>query len=128
MIRGLLAAALCAPLLSACVVYADDAAHDIQIVVPARTPQEGTVEVLRGVRFENGQMVIRVDSNGCTRAEDFILVDRGPDIVSDDALSTLTVLRARPDLCKALVPEGVEINIHAAAAGDIFALGNPLKP
>lgn len=104
MIRSLIAAALCAPLLSACVIYADDAA-DRDVMVRINRSAEAPLETVRSARIENGRLVVRVESNGCTDAADFAV-----DVTAgDDGWTDLALRRTDADLCKALVPDGVEV-------------------
>ena len=104
MIRSLLAAALCAPLLSACVIYADDAA-DRDVMVRINRSDDAPLETVRAARIDNGRLVVRVESNGCTDAADFAV-----DVTAgDDGWTDLTLRRTDPDLCKALVPDGVDV-------------------
>jgi len=101
--RGLLLVAVAAPMLSGCVIYANDGGEDVKVTVGSTTTTVGDAETLRSVRFETGALVARVDSNGCTQASDFAVA------VTDGTPVELTLTRSSPDLCKALVPDGVEL-------------------
>ncbi len=104
MIRGLLAAALCAPLLSACVIYADDAA-DRDVVVRINRTADAPLETVRAARIEGGRLIVRADSNGCTSAANFAV-----DVTAgDDGWTDLALRRTDPDPCKALVSDGVDV-------------------
>ena len=73
----------------------------------------------------NGALVVRVDSNGCTQAADFEVS------VSDNTPTEITLRRTKPDLCKALVPDGVELRWTYAdldlEPGTPARILNPLK-
>ncbi|KAI6244299.1 S-formylglutathione hydrolase [Aphelenchoides fujianensis] len=73
---------------SACVIIdADEGHHDVT-----------------AVRVERDDLVIRVSSNGCTRSDDFSVESQ-----RRDGLTAFTFTRKRPDMCRALIAEGVEL-------------------
>ena len=123
----LLAGAVLSPLLSACVVHVTDDGPRVLERGARVSIQTARLEPVRSARITDGRLYVRVDSNGCTQAEDFAVhVD-----VSDDGAVGLGVEREDPDLCKALVPDGVELSwslqdLDATASGP-FRLLNPLK-
>ena len=80
---------------------------------PVAAPAQAAppAEAIRSARFEDGALVVRVDSNGCTQTADFELS------VVDGAPADITVRRVREDLCKALVAEGVELRWTYADLG-----------
>lgn len=102
--RVLIAAALSAPLLSGCVIYADESAEK-DVIVRFTDQAPPSLETVRAARIENGRLIVRVDSNGCTDAADFA-VDLAP---SSDGWTEIALRRTDQDLCKALVPDGVEV-------------------
>lgn len=119
-------AAMSSLLLSACVVHVNDdgprrAGRDVSISIQTRD-----LEPVRAARVEGGRFFVRVNSNGCTDAGDFdVHVE-----VSDDGAVGLGVERTQADLCKALVPDGVELSwslsdLEVTAPGP-FRLLNPL--
>lgn len=126
-IKALLLAALSTPLLSGCVVYANDGGEDVTVRMGSETTTVETVEAetLRSARFENGALVVRVDSNGCTDASDFAVA-----LAEGDA-TDVTLTRQTPDLCKALVPEGVELRWTyedlGLEAGGAARVTNPIR-
>lgn len=105
MIRVLIAAALAAPLLSGCVIYANEEAEK-DVVVRFSDQAPAALEAVRGARIADGRLVVRVDSGGCTEAADFA-VDLTP---ADDGWTEIALRRTDADLCKALVPDGVEVS------------------
>ncbi|RYG19318.1 MAG: hypothetical protein EON96_03230 [Caulobacteraceae bacterium] len=109
LVKGLAVAALVAPLLSACVIYDNDAGENVSVNVTRNDAPPA--EAIREARFANGALVARVDSNGCTQASDFELS------VSDNTPTEITLRRTKPDLCKALVPNGVELRWTYADLG-----------
>ena len=123
--RVLLLAAVAAPMLSGCVIYARDGGEDVKVTVGSTTTTVGDAETLRSVRFENGALIARVDSNGCTQASDFAVA------VTDGTPVELTLTRASQDLCKALVPEGVELRWTyeelGVATGSAVRVINPVR-
>lgn len=96
---------------SACVIIdADDGGkRDVSVKI---NDGNDALEPLYGVALEKGELVARVSSNGCTKAEDFkVVADRRESGVA------VTLTRERPDLCRALVPEGKELRFDLDAMG-----------
>lgn len=106
MIRALLAAALAAPLLSGCVIYADDSSEKDVVVSWSGDRTAPALEAVRTARIADGRLTVRVESNGCTDASHFA-VDLTP---ADDGWTDIVLRRNAEDLCKALVPDGVEVS------------------
>lgn len=125
-LRVLVAGATLLPLLSACVVHVSDDGPRIVGSGERVSIESLDLEAVRAPRIEDGRLVLRVDSNGCTRAEDFAFVYQ-----EADDWTAIGVHRRSPDHCKALVPDGVELRWPIAAPG--VAVGaemrllNPLK-
>lgn len=113
MTRALLAAAACVPLLTGCVIYADDSGETVMVRMGSSTEitTAAALEPLRGVRFADGALIAQVDSNGCTTAADFAVS------VVEGEPAELTLTRTRPDPCKAIVREGVEVRWSFEALG-----------
>ncbi len=101
LVKGLAAAALAAPLLSACVIYDSEAGENVSVAVTRNDAPPA--EAIREARFADGALVVRVDSNGCTQALDFEVA------VADNTPAEITLRRTKADLCKVLVPDGVEL-------------------
>ncbi len=123
LVKGLAVVALVAPLLSACVIYDSDAGENVSVNL--RRDDVPPAEAIREARFADGALVARVDSNGCTQASDFEVS------VSDGAPVEITLGRTKQDLCKALVPDGVELRWTYAdlglEPGTPARILNPLK-
>ena len=68
-------------------------------------------EAIRTAYVHDGSLVVRVDSNGCTSASDFELA------VTDGEPAEVTLKRTKPDNCRALLAEGVELRWTYADLG-----------
>lgn len=112
MIRAVVAAALCAPLLSGCVIYANEGGER-DVVVNWADGAKPALEAVRSARIADGRLIVRVDSNGCTDASHF-MVDLTP---VDDGVTNIALRRNAEDLCKALVPDGVEVSWSLSELG-----------
>lgn len=121
--RALLVAALAAPLLSGCVIYANEGG-DKDVVVRAANSGDLTrppLEAVRTARVRDGRLIVRVDSNGCTEVSDFAVELT----TTVDGWTEAAVNRTEPDLCKALVPDGVEVSWTFSELG--VEPGTPLR-
>jgi hypothetical protein len=124
--RGLALSAAVTPLLAACVIYDSEAGETVVVRVGGASEAVSLgSETLRAVRFEGGALVVRADSNGCTAAADFAVA------ISEGDVTDITLTRQSPDLCKALVPDGVELRWTYAElgleAGDAVRVTNPVR-
>ncbi len=113
MIRALVVAALCAPLLSGCVIYADDSSEKDVVVSWTGDRASPALEAVRSARIADGRLTVRVESNGCTDASHFA-VDLTP---TDGGVTEIALRRNAEDLCKALVPDGVEVSWSLSELG-----------
>ena len=113
-LKGLALAAAIAPLLGACVIYDSDADDTVSVRVGSHTTTAVSepLETLRAVRFEPGALVVVAGSNGCTDASSFSV-----EVSEGDGPTGVTLTRQKPDLCKALVPDGVELRWTYAELG-----------
>jgi|TARA_R110002051_G_scaffold1274_1_gene7048 hypothetical protein len=127
MSRVLIAAAACLPLLGGCVIYADDSGEAVVVRMESGTEISTveTPETLRSIRFADGALVARVDSNGCTSAADFAVS------VAEGTPVDITLTRTRQDPCKAIVADGVELRWSYSelglAPGQAARVANPLR-
>lgn len=128
MIRALIAAAVLAPLLGGCVIYSSEGGErDVSVRVASSSDLEPAPppEAVRAARFDNGRLTVRANSNGCTSASDFEVLLVGADPAE------LTLTRSRPDLCRALVPDGVELSWTyqelGLEPGETARLRNPIR-
>jgi hypothetical protein len=79
------------------------------------SPRELGTAVLREVAIQDGQLRFRVDSNGCTDAGSFkVRVRRSDGRAPKTAHYQLTIERVRSDECKAILWEGVVIEMDLA--------------
>lgn len=104
-IRMLLAGLVAAPLLSGCVVYSNDSGQRETVVTGPNALAPEPLEAVRSARVENDRLIVRVGSNGCTEATNFSF-----DLTEQDGFTELAIRRTTPDLCRALVREGVELS------------------
>lgn len=113
-LKGLALAAAITPLLGACVIYDSNADDTVTVRVGSNTAVAvGTpLETLRAVRFEPGALVVQADSNGCTDETSFAV-----HIADNEGPAQVSLTRERPDNCKALVREGVELRWTYAELG-----------
>lgn len=131
--RALRAAAILAPVLTlalalgGCVIYSQEGG-DRQVAVhvgDAAPAASAALEPVRAVRAEDGRLIVRVDSNGCTQAADFAVRIEESDPVR------VRLERQKPDHCRALVPDGVEVSWTyeelGLTAGQAVRLFNPLR-
>lgn len=127
MTRIVIAAAACVPLLTGCVIYAEDSGEMVMVRMDADTEitTVAAPEALRAVRLADGALIAQVDSNGCTSAADFAVS------VAEGAPVDITLTRTRPDLCRAIVREGVELRWSYSelglTAGQTARITNPLR-
>lgn len=98
------AAAALLPLLGGCVIYSNEGGEKISIVADQGTTRAEALEAVRKVDFDGQQLNVVVGSNGCTETSSFEVK------IKDGDPAELTLTRRTPDLCKALVPEGVTVS------------------
>ena len=94
---------------SACVIIdADDVRHEAITAQGSNQP----LAPLMAARVDGADLVVRVTSNGCTRQEDFSVETQ-----RRDGLTAFSFVRKRPDNCKALIADGVELRYPLDAFG-----------
>lgn len=83
-----------------------------QTLKVSRSPRELGAAVLRDLSVHEGKIRFRVDSGGCTDASSFkVRVRREEDLTPKSAHFQLTIERVRADECKAMLREGVVIEL-----------------
>ncbi|MBU4435570.1 MAG: hypothetical protein KKC14_14285 [Alphaproteobacteria bacterium] len=92
---------------SACVIIDADDHPDTSVNI-----SKSDLEPIQGATIDKDALVIRVSSNGCTNAADFAV-----DSSHRDGAATFTFTRKRPDLCRALMAEGVDLRFPLDAYG-----------
>ncbi|MGU3457322.1 hypothetical protein ACLBV5_13520 [Brevundimonas sp. M1A4_2e] len=114
-----LAAATLLPLLGGCVIYSNEGGEKISIVADQGTTRVEALEAVRKVDFDGQRLNVVVGSNGCTETSSFEVK------IKDGEPAELTLTRRTPDLCKALVPEGVTVSWTYAELG--LEPGQPVR-
>jgi len=101
------------PLLGGCVIYSSDGGERKVNINPANqvVTQPEALEAVRKVDFDGQRMNVVVGSNGCTEASSFEVK------IKDGDPAELSLTRRAPDLCKALVREGVVVSWTYAELG-----------
>ena len=92
---------------SACVIIDADDHPDTSVNIT-----KTDLEPIQGASIDKGDLVIRVSSNGCTNAADFAVDSR-----QRDGAATFAFTRKRPDLCRALMAQGVDLRFPLDAYG-----------
>jgi len=109
------------PLLGGCVIYSSDGGERKVNINPANqvVTQPEALEAVRKVDFDGQRMNVVVGSNGCTEASSFEVK------IKDGDPAELSLTRRAPDLCKALVREGVVVSWTYAELG--LEPGQPVR-
>jgi len=118
-IRAAVAAVALLPLLGGCVIYSNEGGEKISIVADQGTTRAEALEAVRKVDFDGQRLNVVVGSNGCTETSSFEVK------IKDGDPAELTLTRRTPDLCKALVPEGVTVSWTYAELG--LERGQPVR-
>jgi len=113
------AAAALLPLLGGCVIYSNEGGEKISIVADQGTTRAEALEAVRKVDFDGQRLNVVVGSNGCTETSSFEVK------IKDGEPAELTLTRRTPDLCKALVPDGVTVSWTYAELG--LEPGQPVR-
>lgn len=100
----------------------------------SRNPHEVGEVVLRELSIRDGKVILRVDSGGCTDTSSIRpRVRLEPSPAGQIPRYTATFERVRPDDCKALLLEGVELEYRIVEdlgikGAHLLTLTNPLQP
>ena len=113
------AAAALLPLLGGCVIYSNEGGEKVSIVTDQGATRAEALEVVRKVDFDGQRLNVVVGSNGCTETSSFEVK------IKDGDPAELTLTRRTPDLCKALVAEGVTVSWTYAELG--LERGQPVR-
>ena len=107
-----LAAAALLPLLGGCVIYSNEGGEKVSVNVSDQiAAKTEALEAVRKVDFDGQRLNVVVGSNGCTEASSFEVK------IKDGDPAELSLTRRTPDLCKALVREGVTVSWTYAELG-----------
>ena len=110
--RGaLLAVGALLPLLGGCVIYSNGGGEKVSVVTEPNMAKTEVVEAVRRVDFDGQRLTVVVGSNGCTEASSFEVK------IKDTDPAELSLIRRSPDLCKAIVREGVAVSWTYAELG-----------
>jgi len=109
------------PLLGGCVIYSSEGGER-KVNINAANQVAVQTEVLEAVRkidFDGQRLSVVVGSNGCTEASSFEVK------IKDTDPTELSLIRRAPDLCKAIVREGVTVSWTYAELG--LTAGQPVR-
>ena len=107
-----LAAAALLPLLGGCVIYSNEGGEKVSVNVSDQiAAKTEALEAVRKVDFDGQRLNVVVGSNGCTEASSFELK------IKDGDPAELSLTRRTPDLCSAIVREGVTVSWTYAELG-----------
>lgn len=106
-----LAAAALLPLLGGCVIYSNEGGEKVSVMPDRVAAKTEALEAVRKVDFDGQRLNVVVGSNGCTEASSFELK------IKDGDPAELSLIRRTPDLCKAIVREGVTVSWTYAELG-----------
>ncbi|MFK0298376.1 hypothetical protein ACIQTU_04060 [Brevundimonas sp. NPDC090276] len=99
------------PLLGGCVIYSSDGGERKVNINNQVVAQAEVLEAVRKVDFDGQRLTVVVGSNGCTEASSFEVK------IKDTDPAELSLIRRAPDLCKAIVREGVAVSWTYAELG-----------
>lgn len=107
-----LAAVALLPLLGGCVIYSNEGGEKVSVNVSDQiAAKTEALEAVRKVDFDGQRLNVVVGSNGCTEASSFEVK------IKDGDPTELSLTRRTPDLCRALVREGVTVSWTYAELG-----------
>ena len=101
------------PLLGGCVIYSSEGGERKVNINAANqvAVQSEVLEAVRKIDFDGQRLSVVVGSNGCTEASSFEVK------IKDTDPTELSLIRRAPDLCKAIVREGVTVSWTYAELG-----------
>ena len=106
-----LAAAALLPLLGGCVIYSNEGGEKVSVMSDRVAVETEALEAVRKVDFDGQRLNVVVGSNGCTEASSFEIK------IKDGDPAELSLTRRTPDLCRAIVREGVTVSWTYAELG-----------
>ena len=115
-----LAAVALLPLLGGCVIYSNEGGEKVSVNVSDQiAAKTEALEAVRKVDFDGQRLNVVVGSNGCTEASSFEVK------IKDGDPAELSLTRRTPDLCKAIVRDGVTVSWTYAELG--LTAGQPVR-
>lgn len=100
------------PLLGGCVIYSNEGGEKVSVNVSDQiAAKTEALEAVRKVDFDGQRLNVVVGSNGCTEASSFEVK------IKDGDPAELSLTRRTPDLCKAIVRDGVTVSWTYAELG-----------
>ena len=118
-IRAAVAAVALLPLLGGCVIYSNEGGEKVSVMSDRVAVETETLEAVRKVDFDGQRLNVVVGSNGCTEASSFEVK------IKDADPTELSLIRRTPDLCRAIVREGVVVSWTYAELG--LTAGEPVR-
>ena len=114
------------PLLGGCIIYSAEHAKTVSVSATESVQNKGApLEAVSRVNLDGKKLTVVVGSNGCTQMSHFEVH------VKEAETTEVSLVRREPDLCRAIVPEGVtlswtyeELGLQAGKAVKIL---NPLS-
>ncbi len=122
---ALAAIALIVPFACACaVVPQKEAAAPVVETIAQLDPKVGGFEPVFAAASDREAVTFRVNSNGCTTKQDFAV-----DVRREGTDATVTLRRLRPDACRHVKPQNVDVKFAfqelGLQHGDAIRFGNP---
>jgi hypothetical protein len=106
-----LAAVALLPLLGGCVIYSNEGGEKVSVMSDRVAVETEALEAVRKVDFDGQRLNVVVGSNGCTETASFEVK------IKDGKPAELSLIRRTPDLCRAIVREGVTVSWTYAELG-----------
>ena len=124
-IVSMAAAAALMPLLAGCIVISSDKGETVSVMSTDHGTDHGqALEPLSRINFDGQKMTVVVGSNGCTQTSSFEVH------IQDTTPTEISLVRSTPDLCRAIVAEGVSLSWTyeelGLKAGQAVKILNPL--
>ena len=122
------------PLLTLCALLVAGLPACAQTPPISRSPRDLGEAVLRDLTIREGRISFRVDSNGCTDAGSFkVRVSKEAGITPNAPHYRLTIQRVRIDECKAMLWDGVVIELDlerdlGLKGAYTVSVSNPVAP
>ena len=101
----LAAALVVLPLMGGCIIYSADHGETVTVSTADTGAAAGkALEPLSRISLDGQKLTVVVGSNGCTQTSSFEVH------IKDASPAEISLVRSQPDLCRAIVPEGVTLS------------------